>query len=231
MRYLRRLYKHFLGGLGVFGISLCFLIFSCSQKLPTAPQGNSTALNSPGSVPFAPPGNPHGGLTDADVGDDDGEIPADTVITFDPGKMDSTEMEVGAAVFRTVSYDGDTIAFPIGNGSKDTAYLILPRGALKKGTNVTLNLKGDVMRTTDSTMLVAMYNFLPHGLVYEKDCYLVQPARFKDGTKLALLWYDPLSGKWTEENVGVVANGRVVFVIKHFSNYGAPLEALSSGGQ
>jgi hypothetical protein len=167
-----------------------------------------------------------------DVEDDQGKPGSNSIIVaFDPSKMDSTEMEVGTAVFRTVSYDGDTIAFPIGNGSKDTAYLICPRGALKKGTNVTLNLKGDVMRTTDSTMLVAMYNLLPHGLVYEKDCYLVQPARFKDGTLLALSWYDPLSEKWVQESVCPVNNGQVVFILKHFSNYGAPLEALSSGGQ
>ncbi len=211
MKPLQKLYTRLAGAMGIVGISLFFLVFSCTQKLPTAPQ--NTVLVSPLQAgPAAPPnGNPV------------------TVVTFNPGGVDTASTKAGTTVFRAVGYNGDTIAFPIGD--KDTAYLICPRGAVKSGTNVTLNLKGNFVLTNDGAMSASMYNFLPHGFVFEKDCYLIQPARFPNGTQLELSWRNPSSGQWVLENVSTVSNGRVIFKIRHFSDYGAPLEALSSGGQ
>lgn len=208
---LRKLYKHLAGAVVVFGISLFFLIFSCTQKLPTSPENKATIFNSLQSIPSVP----------------NGGTPA--VIKFNPWKMDSVPIALGMPIIRMVGYNGDTVAFPI--GIRDTAYLIIPRGAVKPNTNVTLTLKSDVKRTTDSTMLVALYHFLPQGQVFEKECYLVEPARFQDGTELELSYFNPSSGQWVRENVSTVSNRRVIFKIKHFSDYGAPLEALSSGGQ
>jgi hypothetical protein len=156
-----------------------------------------------------------------------GEPETDGILSFDADEIDATKIESGLTVLKLVGLAGDTIRFPI--GEKDTALLIVPEEALD--LNVTLSLKADLVPKRDEKMSVAMYDFFPEGLVYLKDCYLIQPTRFPDGTLLALSWFDPLSNKWEQESVARVQNGRAVFVIKHFSKYGAPYDGLGSGGQ
>jgi hypothetical protein len=228
MNPLRRLLNHLLGGAGVAGIALFFLVFSCSQKIPTAPEGRPVVLKSvaaeesPGEFVKKPSGKY------LEAPDEFVQEPeAETVVAFEPDSLDYTATETGEAVERSVGSSGYTVKFPI--GTKDTALLVVPDGALDKSWN--LSLRADLVSSRDEKMSVAMYDFFPEGLVYLKDCYLIQPTRFPDGTLLALSWYNPLSNKWEEESVARVQNGQAVFVIKHFSKYGAPYDGLGSGGQ
>ncbi len=153
----------------------------------------------------------------------------ETVVAFEPDSLDYATAEAGETVEKSVGPSGYTIKFPI--GTKDTALLIVPDGAL--GQNWNLSLRANLVATRDEKMSVALYDFFPDGLVYLKDCYLVQPSRFPEGTLVALSWFNPASGKWEEESVARVQNGRAIFVIKHFSTYGAPYDGdgLGSGGQ
>lgn len=50
MQPLRKFVAHMAGGLGVIGIALFFLVFSCGQKLPTAPVA-PTQVSSPTVAP------------------------------------------------------------------------------------------------------------------------------------------------------------------------------------
>ena len=232
MNPLSKFFRHLAGAAGMFGIALFFFVFSCSQKLPTAPSNQPSVLNSvsvedttttsgfeerrPGKYLEAP---------------DEFTKPPETDMTvrFEPDSLDYTTADAGETVEKSVGPSGYTIKFPI--GTKDTALLICPEGALDQSRN--LSLRADLLSTRDEKMSVAVYKFFPEGLIYLKDCYLVQPTRFPDGTLLTLSWFNPLSGKWEEESVARVQNSRVVFVIKHFSTYGAPYDGdgLGSGGQ
>ncbi|MGH8004546.1 MAG: hypothetical protein ACRECJ_07470, partial [Limisphaerales bacterium] len=210
--------------------ALFFLVFSCSQKLPTAPQGQPVILKSV-TVEKSSSGstNKRSGkyLEAPDEFGDEPEV--EMVVAFEPDSLDYATAEAGETVARSVGPSGFTIKFPI--GTKDTALLIVPDGALDQNWNLTL--RANLATTRDEKMSVALYDFFPDGLVYLKDCYLVQPTRFPDGTLLALSWLNPLSGKWEEESVARVQNGKAVFVIRHFSTYGAPYDGdgLGSGGQ
>ncbi len=230
MNPLRKFFAHLGGAVGVVGLALFFLVFSCSQKLPTAPQGQPAVLKSVAVE------KPSGGFTKKESGkylevpDDFLEVPeAAAAVAFAPDSLDYTTADAGETVERSVGPSGYTIKFPI--GTKDTALLIVPDGALAQNWN--LSLRADLVSTRDEKMSVALYEFFPEGLVYSKDCYLVQPTRFPDGTLLTLSWFNPLSGKWEEESVARVQNGKVVFTIRHFSTYGAPYDGdgLGSGGQ
>lgn len=70
MNPLRRFFGHLAGAAGVLGIALFFLVFSCSQKLPTSPTARLAAFNpgqlnlivvvnpgTPVSVPIGPVGD------------------------------------------------------------------------------------------------------------------------------------------------------------------------------
>ncbi|HLG94388.1 MAG TPA: hypothetical protein VI546_06090 [candidate division Zixibacteria bacterium] len=229
MNALRKLMAHLAGGLGTVGVAFFFLVFSCSQKLPTAPQGQPAVLKS------AAVEKPSGGLTKKQSGDyleapdELAEEPEADTVTFEPDSLDYTAVDAGESVEKSVGLAGYTIKFPI--GTKDTALLIVPDGALAQNWN--LSLRANLVPTRDEKMSVAIYDFFPDGLVYLKDCYLVQPTRFPDGTFLVLSWFNPLSGKWEEESVARVQGGKAVFVIRHFSTYGAPYDGdgLGSGGQ
>ena len=54
MRPLRKLFGHLAGGVGVIGIALFFLFFSCSQKTPTAPVGSQAPNPQAGVVSTGP---------------------------------------------------------------------------------------------------------------------------------------------------------------------------------
>jgi hypothetical protein len=229
MNPLRRFFAHLASKLGAPAGALFFLIFGCGQKLPTVPQGQTPVLSSAAAE------NSSGGFIKKQTGKhleapDAGleELGVDTV-AFEPDSLDYATAETGETVEKSVGPSGYTIKFPI--GTKDTALLIVPDGALDQNWN--LSLRANLVPTRDEKMSVALYDFSPDGLVYLKDCYLVQPTRFPDGTLLVLSWFNPASGKWEEESVARVQNGRAVFVIKHFSTYGAPYDGdgLGSGGQ
>ena len=226
---LRRFFGPLLGGVDIIGIVLFFLILSCSQRLPTAPSGQPVALQ---SVTIEKPSGgvikkPSGKYIEA-PGEFFEELEADTVV-FNPDSLDYTAAEAGETIEKSVGSSGYTIKLPI--GTKDTALLIIPDGALDQ--NWSLSLRANLVPTRDEKMSVAIYDFFPDGLVYLKDCYLVQPSRFPDGTVLTLSWFNPVSEKWEEECTSRVQNGQAVFVIKHFSTYGAPYDGdgLGSGGQ
>jgi|GEM_PF-2702120 len=229
MNPLRRFFCHLLGGAGVVGIALYLLVFSCSQKIPTAPSGQPVALQS------ATVENSSGGVTKKpyrkyyEVFEEFAEEPEADTVVFNPDSLDYTAAEAGETVEKSVGSSGYTIKLPI--GTKDTALLVIPNGALDQNWN--LSLRANLVPTRDEKMSVAIYDFSPDGLVYMKDCYLVQPSRFPDGTVLTLSWYNPVSEKWEEECTARVQNGQAVFVIKHFSTYGAPYDGdgLGSGGQ
>lgn len=53
MNALRKLLAHIAGAVGVIGIALFFLVFSCSQKLPTAGQASSPVAGSSPATPMA----------------------------------------------------------------------------------------------------------------------------------------------------------------------------------
>ncbi|MGH8004545.1 MAG: hypothetical protein ACRECJ_07465 [Limisphaerales bacterium] len=57
MRPLRKLLAHLAGGLGVIGIALFFLAFSCSQKTPTAPVISQAPNPAAGQVSTGPSAN------------------------------------------------------------------------------------------------------------------------------------------------------------------------------
>lgn len=231
MNPVRKVFACLAGGLGVFGLVLCFLCFSCSQKLPTATQDQPSVLNS-----TAVEKGPSGGYTNnpktrkyLEAPDEFAEEPEADTVVFNPDSLDYTAAEAGETVEKSVGSSGYTIKLPI--GTKDTALLVIPDGALAQNWN--LSLRANLVPTRDEKMSVAIYDFSPDGLVYLKDCYLVQPSRFPDGTVLTLSWYNPVSEKWEEECTARVQNGQAVFVIKHFSTYGAPYDGdgLGSGGQ
>jgi hypothetical protein len=188
MNPLRRFFNHLLGGAGVVGIALFFLVFSCSRQLPTTPEAR-----------FA---------------------------TFNPGQLNLIIVNPGQLVSVNIGPAGDTLAFPV---ATDSAYLIVPPGALD--SNVTFNLLAEVSRTTDGLIAISMYDFGPSGLVFKNDCYLVHPTRLAEGTDIPLHWFDPVTKSWVLEGTAPVKNGKATFVIKHFSDYSAPLDGLGSGGQ
>lgn len=232
MNPLSKFFRHLAGAAGVFGIALFFLVFSCSQKLPTAPQGQPAMLQSvsiedsttAGEFEKKRPGKYLEAPDEFVV-----EPEADAAVAFEPDSLDYATADAGETVERSVGPSGYTIKFPI--GTKDTALLIVPDGALAQNWN--LSLRADLVATRDEKMSVALYEFFPDGLVYLKDCYLVQPTPFPDGTLLTLSWFNPVSEKWEEESVARVQNGKATFVIRHFSKYGAPYDGdgLGSGGQ
>ena len=232
MTPLSKFFRHLAGTAGLLGIALFFLVFSCSQKLPTAPSDQSSILNSVSTENTTTTGGFEkkrpGKYLEAP---DEFTEPSETDITvrLEPDSLDYTTADAGETVEKSVGPSGYTMKFPI--GTQDTALLIIPDGALAQNWN--LSLRANLVPTRDEKMSVALYEFFPEGLNYLKDCYLVQPTRFPDGTLLALSWFNPLSRKWEEESVARVQNGRAVFVIKHFSTYGAPYDGdgLGSGGQ
>lgn len=232
MNPLRKFFAHLGGAVGVVGLALFFLVFSCSQKLPTAPQGQPSILPSVSTEDSTTAGGfekrrPGKYLEAPDEFTEPSE--PGTAIRFEPDSLDYATADAGETVEKSVGPSGYTIKFPI--GTKDTALLICPEGALDQSWN--LSLRANLVATRDEKMSVALYEFFPEGLVYLKDCYLVQPTRFPDGTLLTLSWFNPVSGKWEEESVASVQNGKAVFVIRHFSTYGAPYDGdgLGSGGQ
>ena len=228
MNPVRRLFGHLLGGMGTVGLALFFLVFSCTQKLPTSPSGRPAApqtvsVNNSSGEPEEKTSRKYLEAPDEFVVEPGAEVTA----TFNPDSLDYATIETGEAVEKSVGPSGYIVKFPI--GTKDTALLVVPDGALHQNWN--LSLRANLVPTRDEKMSVAMYDFFPEGLVYSKDCYLVQPCRYPDGTLVVLSWFNPDSGKWEEESVARVQNGQAVFVIKHFSKYGAPYDGLGSGGQ
>jgi hypothetical protein len=219
-------FKTILGTTGAAGLAFSLLLLSCAQNPPTAPP-SSLAPNPRAGIPSV---DPKRKFFDAEIStalEEPSETSADSVVYFDAEKLDFSGLQVNLPVIKLVGFEGDSIPIPMG---KDTAYLVIVRGALD-GLTVNLNLLSSLAPTEDGKMRVVLYNFFPEGLFFEKECYLIQPARFPEGARVALSWFDPLGGKWVQESIGQVKDGKVKFVIKHFSQYGAPMEALSSGGQ
>jgi hypothetical protein len=188
MKPLQKLYTRLAGAFGIVGISLFFLIFSCTQKLPT--------------------------------------VPPDRALAFNPGHLNLVVVNPGTPVTVTIGPAGDTVAFPVGS---DSAYFIVPPGAVDSA--VTFSFSAQLSKTPDGQITISIYDFGPAGLVFTNDCYLVHPSRFKDGTQIPLYWFDLLSKQWVLEGSASVNQGKAFLVIKHFSDYSAPIDALSSSGQ
>lgn len=113
MRSVRRFFAHLAGGLGVIGIALFFLVFSCSQKLPTAP------ITSQGPNPTA------------------GAAPAGTMASL-PVIGDL----LGKTVGKLIGWLGGVLAIPIENTTK-TSLLTVQPGSLLQSVYITASARFD----------------------------------------------------------------------------------------
>jgi hypothetical protein len=113
MQSLRKLIAHMAGGLGVIGIALFFLVFSCSQKTPTAPV-----------VSQAP--NPQAGAVSTGV---TASLPV-------AGDL------LGKTVGKLIGLVGGVLAIPVQNTNR-ISLLTFPLGSLLQPTYVTASARFD----------------------------------------------------------------------------------------
>jgi predicted small lipoprotein YifL len=67
---------------------------------------------------------------------------------------------------------------------------------------------------------VAIYNFGPDGLVFNRPCRLSLTVGVPDGRVLSLYWFNESNGQWERQQSTTVRGGRVQFSVSHFSKYG-----------
>lgn len=77
---------------------------------------------------------------------------------------------------------------------------------------------------------ITEFHFEPEGLSFRYTSQLSYKTLLKEGEKLDLHYWDPLSGKWLHSAEAVVVNGYATFPIEHFSDY-RTTERVSLGGQ
>ncbi|MCI0329486.1 MAG: hypothetical protein L0196_00825 [candidate division Zixibacteria bacterium] len=113
MRPVRKFFAHLAGGLGVIGIALFFLVFSCSQKLPTTP------ITSQAPNPTA------------------GAVPAGTMASLSVGGN-----LLGNTVGKLIGWLGGVLAIPVENTTK-TSLLTVQPGSLLQSVYVTASARFD----------------------------------------------------------------------------------------
>ncbi|HXF49868.1 MAG TPA: hypothetical protein VNL73_10670 [Verrucomicrobiae bacterium] len=113
MRPLRRFLAHMAGGLGVIGIALFFLAFSCSQKTPTAPVVSQAPNPAAGQVSTVPPAN----------------LPI-------VGDL------LGNTVGKLIGWLGGVLAIPVQNTNR-VSLLTFPVGSLLQPTYITASARFD----------------------------------------------------------------------------------------
>ncbi len=113
MNPLRRFFGHLLGALGVVGVALFFLVFSCSQKTPTAPI-TSQAPNPAAGVASAGP---------------------QTSLTLDGDLLGNT-------VGKLIGWLGGVLAIPVQNTNK-VSLLTISTGSLLQPVYVTASASFD----------------------------------------------------------------------------------------
>ena len=68
---------------------------------------------------------------------------------------------------------------------------------------------------------VTLYDFGPNGLVFQKAATLSLNTGLQEGQTLSLYWFDPAAGEWVlQETATVEKDGKVEFLVWHFSKYG-----------
>ncbi|HEU4437506.1 MAG TPA: hypothetical protein VFR89_08575 [candidate division Zixibacteria bacterium] len=113
MRPLRKFIAHLAGGVGVIGIALFFLVFSCSQKTPTAPVISQAPNPTAGTVAPAPSAN----------------LPV-------VGDL------LGKTVGKLIGWLGGVLAIPVQNTDR-VSLLTIPLGSLLQPTYITASARFD----------------------------------------------------------------------------------------
>lgn len=113
MRPLRRFLAHMAGGLGVIGITLFFLAFSCSQKTPTAPVVSQAPNPAAGQVSTVPSVN----------------LPIVSDL-------------LGDTVGKLIGWLGGVLAIPVQNTNR-VSLLTFPVGSLLQPTYITASARFD----------------------------------------------------------------------------------------
>jgi len=111
MKPLTKFYRRLLGGGGIVGILFFFLIFSCSQKLPTSP-----------IISQAP--NPRAGM----------------VSTGPAASVSVSGNLLGNTVGKLIGWLGGELIIPIEN-TKDTSLLVIPQGSLLNAVYITASAR------------------------------------------------------------------------------------------
>lgn len=94
--------------------------------------------------------------------------------------------------------------------------LFIPPGAVRLPVVVT----AAAVQVTTPYGSVALYDFGPDGLKFNRAAKLDLEVNAAEGAVLSLFWYNPASRRWEAQESCVVKNGKVKFSVYHFSKYG-----------
>lgn len=108
---------------------------------------------------------------------------------------------------------GGTLEVQLGDNS---GTLRIPPGALRRLVRITMGALQHETPWNNATI----FEFGPDGLVFILPAMLTLETDRPDGTLLRIYWWNPDKRVWVFQQAATVRDGRVSFMIRHFSKYG-----------
>ncbi len=177
------------------------LTFGCAQKSPTSPYIPNIPTTSNISTPQA---------NSVAQSSDKFKVLCESDFTIDYNTL--TDLAKLVEVYLTC--DSSRLVFP----AFSVPSLVSITGSVKQGLDFREGL-------------VTYMNCFPDGLTFLKPVEFHYRSSTADGSEIKFYWYDPDKGIWCLQQTEKVANGEVVFEIKHFSKYKVVDGSTSNGSE